>query len=122
MGADSIKRTNIGVAADALWSLRDLCRQVCMCRSRRRTGSRSSAGSKSRVLTRVAVLLGGGVLAGVLASACLSSLVSALPYEVEPRDAVMLVAAVLTLAAVAGLAASIPAYRASDQSGPLPAL
>jgi putative ABC transport system permease protein len=65
------------------------------------------------ILTRVALMVGGGVLAGVLASAWLSSFLSVLLYGVEPRDAVTLVGAVLALAAIAGLAASIPAYRAS---------
>src|SRR5688572_2178879 len=65
------------------------------------------------VLTRVARLVGGGALAGVAASVWLSSFLSALLYGVEPRDAATLGAAVIMVAAVAGLAASIPAYRAS---------
>jgi hypothetical protein len=65
------------------------------------------------VLTRIARLVGGGALAGVAASVWLSSFLSALLYGVEPRDAATLGVAVLTVAAVAGLAASIPAYRAS---------
>jgi putative ABC transport system permease protein len=59
-------------------------------------------------------LVGIGVTAGALASVVLAPLVSGLLYGIGPRDALTLSAATFLLAAVAALAAWIPAYRASS--------
>jgi predicted permease len=65
------------------------------------------------VLSRVAVLVGAGVLIGVGVSLYASRFVASLVYGLAPRDPATLVGAAITLAAVAALAAWLPAYRAS---------
>jgi predicted permease len=88
--------------------------------SRRRTelGIRLALGAAPRtvvrlVLTHVGLLVAAGVVAGTAASLWLSRFVAPLLYGLQPRDPVTLTAAVLTLAAVGGLAAWLPARRAS---------
>jgi ABC-type antimicrobial peptide transport system permease subunit len=65
------------------------------------------------VLSRVAFLVGVGVLIGVGASLWASQFVVSLLYDLQPRDPVTLFGAVIMLAAVAALAGWLPAYRAS---------
>ena len=88
--------------------------------SRRRTelGIRLALGAAPRnvvrlVLARVGLLVAAGVAAGTAASVWLSRFVAPLLYGLHPRDPVTLSAAALTLAAVGGLAAWLPARRAS---------
>jgi predicted permease len=65
------------------------------------------------VLSRVALLVGTGVLVGAGASVWLSKYVATLLYGLEPRDPVTLAGAAVTLAAVGALAGWLPAHRAS---------
>ena len=65
------------------------------------------------VLGRVSLLVGLGVTLGAGVSFGASTLVASLLYGVEPRDPMILIGAVLTLAAVGVLAGGVPAYRAS---------
>ncbi|OFW22521.1 MAG: hypothetical protein A3H97_06380 [Acidobacteria bacterium RIFCSPLOWO2_02_FULL_65_29] len=71
------------------------------------------AGVVRLVLTRVAVLVGLGVILGVGTSAWASRFVAPLLYGLEPRDPLTLVGAVLVLSAVGALAGWLPARRAS---------
>jgi predicted permease len=71
------------------------------------------AGVVRLVLSRVSRLVGAGVLVGAAISLAASTLIGSLLYGVEPRDPLTLAGAALTLAAVGGLAAWLPAYRAS---------
>jgi len=65
------------------------------------------------VLSRVSRLVAAGVLAGAAISLSASSFIASLLYGIEPRDPSTLIGAALTLAAIGGLAAWLPAYRAS---------
>lgn len=65
------------------------------------------------VLSRVAILLMAGVVAGLVASLWLSNLVAKLLYGIEPDDWGTLLTAALVLGVVGGLAGWIPARRAS---------
>ena len=65
------------------------------------------------VLGRLAMLVGGGLVAGLAAAAWLSRFVATLLFHLEPGDPVTLVASVMTLALVAALAGWLPAYQAS---------
>jgi putative ABC transport system permease protein len=71
------------------------------------------AGVVRLVLSRVALLVGLGILVGAGASVWLSKFVSTLLYGLQPRDPVTLAGAAVTLAAVGALAGWLPAYRAS---------
>jgi predicted permease len=71
------------------------------------------AGVVRLVLSRVSTLVGAGVAAGAAISLAASTLLGSLLYGVEPRDPLTLGGAALTLAVVGGLAAWLPAYRAS---------
>jgi predicted permease len=71
------------------------------------------AGVVRLVLSRVALLVGLGILVGAGASLWLSKFVSTLLYGLQPRDPVTLAGAAVTLAAVGTLAGWLPAYRAS---------
>ena len=71
------------------------------------------AGIVRMVLSRVARLVGIGILAGAGASVWLSQFVSALLFGLEPRDPLTIAAAAVTLAAVGAHAGWVPAYRAS---------
>jgi predicted permease len=66
------------------------------------------------VLARVAWLVGIGVLVGAGLSVWASRFVASLLYGLEPRDPTTLFVAIATLAAVAALAAWLPAWRASQ--------
>jgi predicted permease len=65
------------------------------------------------VLSRVALLVGGGVAIGMVVSLWASGLARALLYGVEPRDPLTFVGAAGVLAVIALLAGLIPASRAS---------
>jgi ABC-type antimicrobial peptide transport system permease subunit len=65
------------------------------------------------VLSRVAALVGLGVLIGTALSLWASKFVASLLYGLEPRDPATLVGAAVTLAVVAGIAGWLPAWRAS---------
>jgi ABC-type antimicrobial peptide transport system permease subunit len=65
------------------------------------------------VLSRLAALVGLGVLIGAALSVWTSTFVASLLYGLEPRDPATLVGAAATLAAVGGLAGWLPAWRAS---------
>jgi ABC-type antimicrobial peptide transport system permease subunit len=65
------------------------------------------------VLSRVALLLGAGIVVGVVTSLWASTLVASLLYGIEPRDPATLAAAAVILAAVGATAGGLPAWRAS---------
>jgi putative ABC transport system permease protein len=71
------------------------------------------AGVMRLVLSRVALLVGIGVIVGAGASMWLSRFVATLLYGLEPRDPATLAGAAATLAGVGALAGWLPAYRAS---------
>jgi putative ABC transport system permease protein len=66
------------------------------------------------VLTRIAILVTVGLLCGTAGAVWLSKFVATLLYGVTPRDPTTLAAAVVTLSAVAGLASSVAALRATS--------
>jgi predicted permease len=65
------------------------------------------------VLSRVALLLGAGVVVGVVASLWASTLVASILYGIEPRDPATLAWAAVILATVGASAGWLPAWRAS---------
>jgi ABC-type antimicrobial peptide transport system permease subunit len=65
------------------------------------------------LLSRVALLLGAGVVVGVVASLWASTLVGSLLYGIEPRDPATLTWAAGILATVGVSAGWLPAWRAS---------
>ena len=65
------------------------------------------------VLQRVAILVGFGVIAGIVASWTLARFVSTLLFGLQPHDAVTLATAALVLMAIGALAGWIPARRAA---------
>jgi ABC-type antimicrobial peptide transport system permease subunit len=65
------------------------------------------------VLSGTAGLVAIGILVGGTLSLWASRFVGALLYQIEPRDPLTLVSATAMLAAVAAIAAALPAYRAS---------
>jgi ABC-type antimicrobial peptide transport system permease subunit len=65
------------------------------------------------VLSRVAILVGVGVAAGVAASIWLSRFVATLVYGLDPRDPTTLAGAVAVLTVVGAAAGWLPARRAS---------
>jgi putative ABC transport system permease protein len=71
------------------------------------------AGVVRLVLSRVALLVGAGVILGAGMSLWISPLVGTLLYGLEPRDPLTLAVAVGILAAVAASASGLPAWRAS---------
>jgi putative ABC transport system permease protein len=88
--------------------------------SRRRTelGIRMALGAGptgvvTLVLQRVAILVGAGVIAGMLASWLLARFVATLLYGLQPRDPVTLAAAAIILISIGTVAGWIPARRAS---------
>jgi predicted permease len=88
--------------------------------SRRRTeiGIRMALGADARgvvalVLRRVALLVGVGIVAGMLASLWAGRFVNSLLYGLEAQDAVTLTCAAALLCLIAGLAAWMPARRAA---------
>lgn len=87
--------------------------------SRRRAeiGIRLALGAPGRgvvgpVLSRVALLVGLGIVAGTAVSMWLSKFVAALLYGLQPRDPITLAGAALTLAAIGAVAGWLPARRA----------
>jgi len=73
----------------------------------------SPAGVVRLVLSRVALLVGIGVLAGAAVSLWTSRFVATLLYGLQPRDPITLAGATVTLAIVGLLAGWLPAWRAS---------
>jgi putative ABC transport system permease protein len=71
------------------------------------------AGVVRVVLLRVFVLVALGVIIGTAVSVWASQFVASLLYDLQPRDAVTLVTAAVTLTAVGAIAGWLPAYRAS---------
>jgi predicted permease len=87
-------------------------------RRRREIGIRMALGAEPAgiirlVLARVTKLVGVGVVIGAGASLWASRFVASLLYGLEPRDPATLIGAIVVLAAVGGLAAWLPARRAS---------
>jgi hypothetical protein len=71
------------------------------------------AGVIRLVLSRVAILVGIGIVVGATASVWASRFVSALIFGIQPRDPTTLAAAAVVLAAVGASAGWLPAWRAS---------
>ncbi|HZL92865.1 MAG TPA: FtsX-like permease family protein, partial [Vicinamibacterales bacterium] len=65
------------------------------------------------VLVRVFVLVALGVIIGTAVSWWSSQFIASLLYDLQPRDAVTLVSAAVTLTVVGAVAGWLPAYRAS---------
>jgi ABC-type antimicrobial peptide transport system permease subunit len=65
------------------------------------------------VLSRVGLLIGIGIAAGVTAAISVGTFVASLLYGLTPRDPIALMSAAFVLAAVGALAGGIPALRAS---------
>jgi predicted permease len=65
------------------------------------------------VLSRVAMLVGVGIVIGAVVSAWAATFVASLLYGVEPRDPVTFVGATAILVAVGAVAGWLPAWRAS---------
>jgi putative ABC transport system permease protein len=65
------------------------------------------------VVSRVALLVGIGAVAGIVASLWLSRFVATLLHGLEPRDPTTLLAAVVVLMAVGLAAGAMPAIRAA---------
>jgi putative ABC transport system permease protein len=65
------------------------------------------------VLSRVALLVGVGVLFGATVSLWASRLVATLLYGLQPRDPMTLIGSAFVLTTVAAVAAGLPAWRAS---------
>ena len=73
----------------------------------------SPAGVVRLVLSRVALLVGGGIVAGSVVTLWSVSFVGSLLFGIEPRDPVTIAAAVGVLVLTAALAGWIPARRAA---------
>lgn len=87
-------------------------------RRRAEIGIRLALGGQPQVvlrgmLKRIALLVLGGTVLGLLASLWLSRFVAPLLYGLEPHDPVTLLGSASTLGVVAALAAWIPASRAT---------
>ena len=67
------------------------------------------------VLGRLALLVGGGIVAGVAAAAWMSRFVATLLYDLEPGDPLTLFASATTLAVIGALAGWLPANRAARE-------
>jgi predicted permease len=65
------------------------------------------------VLSRLALVVGVGVLAGAALSLWVSTLVASLLYGLDPHDPATFVGAVMVLTVVGALAGGLPAWRAS---------
>jgi predicted permease len=68
---------------------------------------------RKEVLGRAGVVAGAGVAVGLIAALATSHLMEALLFQVSPTDPIALVGACVVLLAVAGLAAYLPARRAT---------
>ena len=73
----------------------------------------SPAGVVRLVLSRVALLVGGGVAIGAVASVWATGLIGSLLFDVTPRDPTIMGAAVATLCSIGALAGWLPARRAA---------
>jgi putative ABC transport system permease protein len=87
-------------------------------RRRAEIGIRMALGAKPAgvvrlVLGRVSVLVALGVIIGTAVSWWSSQFLASLLYDLQPRDAVTLVSAAVTLTALGAIAGWLPAYRAS---------
>jgi putative ABC transport system permease protein len=71
------------------------------------------AGVVRLVLVRVFVLVALGVIIGTVVSVWSSQFLASLLYDIQPRDAVTLVSAAVTLTVVGAIAGWLPAHRAS---------
>jgi ABC-type antimicrobial peptide transport system permease subunit len=65
------------------------------------------------VLSRVAMLVAGGLLVGTMVSWWATQFAGAMLYNLAPRDLPTIVGAIVTLATVAAISAWLPARRAS---------
>jgi putative ABC transport system permease protein len=65
------------------------------------------------VLSRVALMVGLGIIGGTAVILWLSKLIATLLYVLQPRDPVTLAGGALILAAIGALAGWLPARRAS---------
>ncbi len=87
-------------------------------RQRREYGIRIALGASTstimrRVLQRVALLVGIGVMAGIVASLSGAALLRALVYGTDPRDPAIVAWSALVVIAVGLVAGFLPAYRAA---------
>ncbi len=73
----------------------------------------SPGGVVRLILARMALLVGGGLAIGALASWWVSTFVSSMLFGLAPRDPATIVGAMLVLVAVGGLAGWLPARRAA---------
>ena len=73
----------------------------------------SPAGVVRLVLSRVAVLVGGGIVIGTVATIWLTGFVGSLLFDVTPRDPAIIAGAVGLLCAIGALAGFLPARRAA---------
>jgi putative ABC transport system permease protein len=73
----------------------------------------SPAGVVRLVLSRVALLVGGGVVIGTIASIWATGFVGSMLFDVSPRDPATLGVAVLVLCAIGSVAGFLPARRAA---------
>ncbi|HVD91522.1 MAG TPA: FtsX-like permease family protein, partial [Vicinamibacterales bacterium] len=71
------------------------------------------AGAVRLVLTRVALLVGMGVIAGAGLSLWAAKYVSTLLFALQPHDPATLLTAALVLTAIGGIAGYLPARRAA---------
>ena len=86
-------------------------------RRMRELGIRMALGARSKhvmsaAVGRPIVLLGAGSLVGLLTAVFVSRLLGQIVYQANPRDPVVLVGAVLTMALLGIAASAIPALRA----------
>jgi ABC-type antimicrobial peptide transport system permease subunit len=73
----------------------------------------SPGGVVRLILARMALLVGGGLAIGAVASWWVSTFVSSMLFGLAPRDPATIVGAMLVLVAVGGLAGWLPARRAA---------
>jgi putative ABC transport system permease protein len=71
------------------------------------------AAVRAEVLRRAMAVSLGGAVVGILIALAASRVLASLLFEVSPTDPIALLGACGVLLAVAGLAAYVPAYRAS---------
>ncbi|HEV8335762.1 MAG TPA: ABC transporter permease [Candidatus Polarisedimenticolia bacterium] len=99
----------LGLGTIISWQVRQRTREI---------GIRVALGASSRqvmglVMHDAALLVAGGVVAGVLAAVATTRFLRALLFEVEPGDPVSLAAAALVVASVGLISAYVPARRTS---------